>query len=127
MRIEGWEAALAEFTSNPPPFAWGQADCALWCADWVALATGQDFAGDWRGEYSSEAELGVLLAARGLTSHGDIPGSVGLEEINPAFAQRGDIVMHTQGCLGICTGLLAVYLTETGLTTLRGRCRAWRV
>ena len=127
MRTEGWEALLAEYVSAAPAFAWGQADCALWCADWVALATGTDFTGDWVGRYSSEAELQALLAARGLASHADIPGSVGLEEINPAFAQRGDVVLHPQGCLGICTGLLAVFLTESGLTTLRGRSRAWRV
>lgn len=127
MRVEGWEALLAEFTATPQPFAWGRADCALWCADWVALATGQDFTSDWRERYSSEAELAALLAARGLASPADIPGAVGLEEINPAFAQRGDVVLHPQGCLGVCTGLLAVFLTETGLTTLRGRARAWRV
>ena len=124
MRVQGWESLLAAYTASAPAFAWGQHDCALWCADWVALATGRDFTADWRGLYSSEADL---LAARGLASHADIPGSVGLDEINPAFAQRGDVVLHPQGCLGICTGLLAVFLTETGLTTLRGRSRAWRV
>ena len=47
-------------------FAWGKNDCALWCADWVRKATGNDFAQGWAGSYSSKAELRNLLQESGL-------------------------------------------------------------
>lgn len=129
MRVSGWESLLNTFLETPVAFAWGEHDCALWSADWVALCTGRDFGPDWRGLYASEAELTALLAFRGLASYQDIPGSVGLEEIAPGFAQRGDIVLHAQGCLGIANGVWSFFLTAGGLTRLRTRdcVRAWAV
>lgn len=128
MRVEGWESQLNAYLEAPAAFAWGQTDCALWCADWVKLATGDDFAADWRGEYATEAELAALLADRGFTSPADLPTSVGLAEIAVGFAQRGDIVLWS-GCLGICNGVDSYFLTDRGVTRVRTRMarQAWRV
>ncbi len=129
MRVRGWETALNRHVEQARPFAWGQNDCALWCADWVRAATGQDFASQWRGRYASEAELAELLASRGLTGPAELPASVGLPEVHPVFAQRGDIVLNAQGCLGVCNGLNSHFLVERGVTVFRTRScvRAWKV
>ena len=128
MRIEGWEVRLAEYLDAPVGFAWGACDCALWSAGWVNLATGEDFAADWKGRYSTEAELHELLTERGFASPADIPASVGLREVHPRNAQRGDVVIWN-GCLGICAGMDSWFLTESGTTRVRTRLaqRAWRV
>jgi hypothetical protein len=129
VRIEGWEAQLNTYLHNAVEFAWGQNDCALWCSDWVNIATGQDFTGEWRGQYETEEELNALLIERGFTGPADIPASVGLAEIYPLNAQRGDIILNAQGCLGICNGINSYFLMERGITTFRTRAcvRAWRV
>ena len=66
MRREGWEQLLAEHVADAgsTDFQWGQADCALWCADWVRKATGQDFSTDWRGQYATEEELQAWFVRR---------------------------------------------------------------
>lgn len=131
MRIEGWESLLNEHIeqARKSVFQWGENDCALWSAEWVKKATGNDYAADWRGLYSTEAELQSLLSERELDLPEQIADEVGLPQIQITFAQRGDIVLHPQGCLGICNGLFSFFLTEQGLTSIpTGRCvRAWRV
>ena len=46
-----------------------------------------------------------------------------------AFAQRGDIVLNAQGCLGICNGVMSYFLMERGVTRFRTRecTKAWKV
>ena len=131
MRIEGWESLLNAYIEQAKTlaFEWGHFDCALWSADWVRIATGNDFASQWRGLYATEAELAGLLADRGFDSPQDIPTSVGLPAMHPAFAKRGDIVLNEQGCLGICNGVVSYFLMERGVTMFRTlSCTyAWKV
>ena len=131
MRIEGWESLLNHHIEQARlvVFEWGQNDCALWSADWVRMATGTDFSSQWRGLYISEAELSELMLERGFTEPQDIPTAVGLPAMHPAFAQRGDIVLHPQGCLGICNGIGSYFLMERGVTVIRTRdcLNAWKV
>lgn len=131
MRIEGWESLLNEHIEQAKDivFEWGMNDCALWSADWVNKATGNNFASQWRGLYTSEAELNALMAERELDLPADIADEVGLPQMDVPFAQRGDIVEHPQGCLGICNGLHSYFLMERGVTRIRTRdcVRAWRV
>lgn len=129
MRIEGWESLLNAHTETVMPFQWGHNDCALWCADWVNIATGRDFASQWRGLYATERELNDLLASRGFAGPAEIPASVGLPSMHPAFAKRGDIVLNAQGCLGICNGIGSYFLIERGITAFRtNTCtHAWKV
>jgi hypothetical protein len=128
MRVEGWEGLLNDHIQQDTPFAWGRNDCALWSADWVTRATGEDFASRWRGRYASEAELMALLESMGLTQPGEIADEA-LQGIEVAFAQRGDIVLHPQGCLGICNGIQSCFLMERGVTRIRTRdcIKAWKV
>ena len=119
VKREGWEQLLAIHIEQAKPavFQWGQTDCALWCADWVKQAADKDFTTDWRGKYSTEEELQALMKTRSYHSPADI-ADAHLPRIPVQFAQRGDIVLHPQGCLGICDGLMSRFLTLNGLTRL---------
>ncbi len=130
MRVEGWENLLSEHVAqaNAKEFKWGEHDCALWCAEWVRKITGVDLALDWRRQYSTEAELDALLYARGYETPADIADALGkVKEIH--LAQRGDILLHPCGTLGICTGVKGVFVTENGVITERTtKCvKAWGV
>ncbi|WP_412550529.1 DUF6950 family protein [Shimia sp. MIT910701] len=60
---------LSQFiaSSLAEPFAWGQNDCALWCASGVRACTGFDPAVDLRGTYNSWFECRrVIMRAGGL-------------------------------------------------------------
>jgi hypothetical protein len=49
------------------PFVWGEKDCIMCVASWVALARGVDYASDLRGTYHDEAGcIAVLKAGGGL-------------------------------------------------------------
>jgi hypothetical protein len=56
-------------------FSWGDHDCCMWLADWVALRRGADPAAGWRGRYTTP-----LGAAR-------------------IIKRRGGLVAHLEGCL----------------------------
>lgn len=131
MRVEGWESLLNEHLvqARHIDFEWGINDCALWSADWVKKANGNDFAAPWRGRYASEEELRELLTGMEIELPADIADEVGLPRIEVPFAQRGDIVLHPQGCLGICNGIASYFLMERGVTTIRTRdcTKAWKV
>lgn len=128
-RVQGWERILDEHVANPAPFQWGLNDCALWCASWVLKATGQDFAAEWRGRYSTEDELKMLMHSLGIDGYEQIVDGTGCPQIRPAFAQRGDVMMHPAGHLGICNGAHAHFLTENGRTRIGfTTCiKAWKV
>lgn len=42
------------------PFVWGEADCALFVADWVRLCTGSDPAANLRGRYACKRTAAAL-------------------------------------------------------------------
>jgi hypothetical protein len=130
MRVEGWESLLNRHIEDARGivFEWGVNDCALWCADWVRKATGQDFAATWRGRYTSEEELKSQLHAMGLTDPAGIADEV-LQPVETGFAKRGDIVQHPHGHLGICNGVASHFLMERGVTRVRTRdcTKAWKV
>lgn len=128
MRIAGWESRLNTYLASQEPFIWGQRDCALWSAFWVKDCTGEDHTHDWFGKYKTEGGAAKRMKRLGFESVADIASSH-LREIPVPFAQRGDLVLNAQGCLGIGNGPYTHFLTLTGQTlepTLNG-VRAWRV
>ena len=134
MRIEGWESLLNEHIEQAKGivFEWGMNDCALWAADWVNKATGNDFASQWRGLYTTEAELNALMAERELELPGDIADDVGLPQMDVPFAQRGDIVLVRQGrrkALAGCVGAEIAAPSKAGLESLpiSVAINAWRI
>lgn len=98
------------------PFAWGLNDCCFFASDWVLLATGKDFAAEYRGKFSS-----ALPALRYLKDHGGVEAFVeraGGKRIDPRLARRGDVVARDVGSgigLGVCIGALAAFVAEDGL------------
>jgi hypothetical protein len=128
VRIEGWESRLAAYIESAGPFAWGERDCALWCAGWVKECTGQDFLADWQRQYSTEEEARALMVRRGFRDAQAV-ADAHLQERPLKLAQRGDIVLHPCGALGICNGRFSHFLGESGPfkeNTLDCR-RAWQV
>ncbi len=98
MRLEGWEKKLEELIRerSNSPFNYGSIDCCLFACDAVEAITGRD-PGEWfRGKYKSQKEAYRLLKefADGeiLETAEKITSALGMPEIHPNFAQRGDVV-----------------------------------
>lgn len=132
MRREDWPSRLAAFieTRRSMPFGWGSHDCVTMATDWISEATGQDPIADIRGWDDA------LSAARTIEALGGLRAAVGERlgpEIDPALAQRGDIVMHEETArpgLGVCVGEWFAAPLEAGgvlLVTMGRAVCAWRV
>ena len=122
------------------PFEWGVADCCLTACDMVQAITGVDPAAHFRGRYSTKAGAYRSLkayAGGGLAATVErITAELGMPEVPPLSAQRGDVVLiHAPECppeslaLAICIGGYIAAQGPDGLTLepmARGM-RAWRV
>lgn len=88
-------AKLTEYIADRKeiPFEWGKNDCCLFVGDWVALATGEDVAADFRGKYSNEKGAFKLLFKQGLNDVKSIFKARLNPEINPYYARRGDLAL----------------------------------
>lgn len=133
MRVEGWESLLNEHISQAyqTPFSWGEHDCALWSASWVAKCTGADHTPPWRGKYKTAIGASRFMKRRGFDGVAGI-AAVHLPEIRVAMARRGDLVLLEQTgstSLGVCNGRDSFFLTADGVTLFPtlGCARAWRV
>lgn len=123
MKVDNWRTLLAHFIDGrrSRPFVWGQHDCCLFAADWVALATGHDPAEVWRGRYDS-----ALAAHRIAAPFGGIGGLVvhalrlsGAEYVGAKHATAGDVIIRdsVQGdVVGVVIGRDAAFVAEFGLT-----------
>lgn len=137
-RILNWPEKLTELIDarRARPFEWGSNDCCLFACDVILELTGIDPAADLRGTYSSE-----LSAVRLLSQLGGVAGIAtarceanGFPEWpDPAFAQRGDVVLRDSPehgpTLGICIGSSVAFVGEQGLVFIKlSDClRAWRI
>lgn len=144
MKKHGWPEALHDYidASMSRQFSYGAFDCALFCADWVRIATGVDHAAQLRGYYGSMLEAYKIVGEFG-SMEKMVTTLLGRDPIHAAFAQRGDVVLMqergelggavdmggpTEG-LGICLGLHSAFARRTGLLmipTLEAFA-AWRV
>lgn len=102
------------------PFVWGEFDCCLFAADWVALCTGRDPAATWRGTYSTETEARALMDSAG-----------GMSGLLDAVLHRSDdpavgILETPQGeACAIRAGNLWAVLTPGGTGLVRGQATGW--
>jgi len=128
MRVQNWPSLLYLHLQDAPEFEWGQTDCVLWCADWIQKAIGEDLTDGAKGQYSTLGEAYEYLNDLGFETPADLADEH-LDQIQISYAQRGDIVLHPDGPLGICDGTYSHFLTETGKTrfTTLNCLRAWRV
>ena len=133
-RLPDWERRLSAFIAQPFRFVWGggadgQYDCALFACAAVEAQTGEHPYPEFIGVYSDR--IGAARALREL-GKGTLEATFGqkFEEVPPAFARRGDIVMATGGAMGVCTGAAARFLSEEGGLTSLPRAtftHAWRI
>lgn len=115
---------LAEFRTLAAgrTFEWGVWDCGMLCAEWVRLLRDVDPAAAWRGRYSTEAELDLILRGRGgIIAHFDrCLGGVGIER--SPFPMRGDVVIveSPQGLTGgVLTGPMVLFAGRRGIIQWR--------
>lgn len=129
------------------PWAWGSWDCCLAACDAVRAMTGEDLGAPFRGRYSTPIEAACLCRE---FLGGDLEAAVakvleehGLEEIPPARAGRGDLVLvrleggrHALGIIDLRGTHVAIASRPRGLAFLPRRAgapgattvhRAWKV
>ena len=115
--LPGWEATLARLTApGPMEWDWSRCNCALWVADVVREITGRDFADEWR-VLPGDGRSVVRQVANAGGLGACVTRSMG-EPIDPLRAQRGDVVLHSDGKrdgLGVCTGRAIAYLSREGI------------
>jgi hypothetical protein len=138
-RADDWPRRLHAALEAIPPdekFAWGKRDCAFFTCDLVAAMTGVDMAAEYRGRYNSQAgAVRVLRQAGGLERIAEkMAHRHELEEVKPAFAQRGDVAMLDTDdgpALGVVAldGRNALFSGPQGLRAVPVlSCRrAWRI
>lgn len=122
-RLRTWRTALhAEVERHRrEPFAWGEADCAVFAADCLLAMTGEDAAAPFRGRYSTPA--GAMRALK-KAGHADLLSLVSahLEEIPVIMAGEGDIAAFenegTGWTLGVFGGGRIIARDVNGLSTI---------
>jgi hypothetical protein len=135
-RLPDWpermNAALTEACGIP--FAWGTHDCWLAAAAIACAVTGRDPAAAVRGAYHTEEEAEARLArAGGLEALvAEAMAAFGAPECDPAFAQRGDVVLVEAGnqlMAGVVADARIAVPGAEGMQLLRlGRARrAWAI
>lgn len=114
--LPDWENRLGATIAKwrPRPFRWDR-DCARWVAACVIAQTGQDPIRDLRGQYRTKRDALKLLAKGALIERLD-----GLfPRVHPAMAQRGDIALVQESCLGCVTGGEALfYFAKEGMISI---------
>lgn len=142
VRRKDWAARFdAEYARlRLQPFEWGTVDCCLVPCNLILAMTGTDPAKPFRGKYKSErGAVGRLRRFAGRYSRLNtliaktaekITVELGVPEINPNFAQRGDVVLLDEA-LGVVSldGRNVITCTTKGvhITPLSDAKRAWRV
>ena len=93
-RLPDWKLRLDRFLKAEArrPFAYGQADCALFAAGAVAAMTGTDHAAAFRGRYDTLSGGLALLRAAGFDDH-EALAAHHLPAVHPGRAGIGDIAV----------------------------------
>lgn len=129
-RFENWPEILADKIeqARDTPFSWGTHDCALFCADIILAMSGSDLAHDLRGRYKTESGALKRIRKLGFKNLEELVNER-LEPVPITCAQRGDLVLHHNGALGICDGFVSWFVTPEGLTRVKTLTfeKAWKV
>lgn len=139
-RLPQWPERLYETIQRleGQPFRWGRHDCCLFVGSCLEALCGEDAAAPWRGRYRTEEQALALLEGEfggGVECMWEIMAArLGFEEIAPAFAQRGDVLLTDRGAGGPALGILGfagngLFVLPADMTPLPvNLCRrAWRV
>lgn len=119
MRREDWPEILMDHieAAKTRPFSWGKMDCALFAADIVRALTGEDYAAEFRGRYSTSRGAATALTRYGKgTLRKTLEAKFGAP-LPPLMARRGDLVMlKSPQAAGICIGDRAAFAGPDGIT-----------
>jgi hypothetical protein len=141
LRPPDWPERLARYVTaaRTRAFEWGISDCCAFARGAVLAIGGPDMGEGWARTYSDEdgARAAIRSLGRDLEYAVEtMAGRVGLAEVGPRMAQRGDLlVVRDQKLIGgmplaaICEGRDALSTATTGLIKLpmRVAVRAWAV
>lgn len=116
-------------------FAWGRWDCFLFAAEGVRRLGGPNIAAGIKGTYSDAEGASAAIAAWGQDLEDGLTarcGGLGMQEIPPALARRGDlVVLRLPGgpTAGICGGSTAWCAGPTGVVSvpMTAASKAWAV
>lgn len=106
-RVPDWSERLnvtiAHFQGKP--WAWGESDCAVFAAACVEAVTGRNVLGTFRGAYGSRLTAAARLRGRGFRCVREAAACaltrIGATEIDPRFAQVGDIGITADDVLAV--------------------------
>jgi hypothetical protein len=125
-----WDQRLVDCVSElrAIPHDWGKHDCLLWVAAAVKAVTGKDHARGHRGKYKNRVSAYRYLKSLGYDSPEAMIDSA-LTEKPVGFAQRGDLVMASDGIPAVCMGAVAFSVGEEGLVSVPREqwAKAWGV
>jgi hypothetical protein len=125
-RVHGWPEHLDDYimAARAREFSYGDFDCALFCADWIQILTGVDYAKQLRG-YDSMKDAYRIIGRFG-SVQAMVTELTGIAPTHQAFAQRGDIILMgpcrelgeaVEG-LGICVGVRSAFPSVKGIIDL---------
>lgn len=117
MRRADWEQRITALVDEvrDKPYAYGSHDCLLWPAAVVKAVTGKDYGRGHRGKYRSAASAYRYLQSLGFNSPESYLDSL-FDEKPVGFAQRGDLVLASDGIPAGCMGAFALSVGVEGNT-----------
>ena len=117
-RLPDWEQRLADLVqkNRKRPYEPSRHDCLLWPAEVVKAVTGKDYGRGHRGKYKSMA--GAYRYLRHTLGHDTAESYLDslFDEKPVGFAQRGDLVMGSDGIPAVCVGAFALSVGQEGNT-----------
>lgn len=109
MRVYDWEKRLQKVIDDweKKPFIWGESDCVHFAVACFHAVTSTKIDLDkFTGKYSDRKSAEKLMRDNNMNNI-----KFALEEVtgiktheNILYARRGDIVLHSDGALGVCLG-----------------------
>lgn len=138
-RPSDWPERLAAVIADARERPWqrGVHDCGTFVAEAVKAIGGPDIGGGWVGEYDDDASADQVMRRWGEDMEAAVSAAMaagGLDEVAPAYAMRGDVVLLYNARLpemvpAICDGFRAVTMGHQGVMQVprRWAIKAWRV
>ena len=117
-------------------FVWGETDCAMIALEGLDCLNGSDYAGVYRGKWTTEDEA---LAHFKIETPSQVLASFGGEKVLPTFTVLGDVITvpagkwpeqmyFVLGSKSLCSDqTVGVHLDQTRLLTAGDGATVWRV
>lgn len=105
-RLKGWQGRFTAWLAgvSREPFSYGRHDCALFAAGAVEAMTGEDFARDWRGRYSTMRGGLRVLRKAGHADHIALARALFPSTVTPKAGDLAVISTPEGPALGVVQG-----------------------